>query len=445
MTPRADSWVPALSRLFPAARAPRRFLSDLERQLLAFSAWRRAAAWLPELLSQRPQLLDAPLFGTTLAAAVQGEDVRAETPSPRTAAVTPPMPAAPERPRRRSNKHNPLGQQPMPAAPMGAEHPGRRSQAFAPPQATSKERAPLPGQPGTRVERSLLTALAGSIPAPRKTTQLPARLARPRPTAAGERHLPVGAESGRLVQQLAHRLRDQTLAAGIGGAASRVGPTGIAPPVESPPNLAAQWALPLLGPKVSQGFLDAILQAFRPDATEPSPRQGRPAAANPAPNSGLGSKGQGAQGGQPPVVKGARSGAGPHALSADWRPPREAAPWFSALQPGAPPADGSKIPAKLRPLGAPEPESGGQRTPFPSGQTDKVPAPNPAPGQTTGSGMTPGGEFFAALRQHRTPLEIQFDRSPSAIPGAAADDLEELAAKLQRILQEQARRHGIDV
>jgi hypothetical protein len=58
---------------------------------------------------------------------------------------------------------------------------------------------------------------------------------------------------------------------------------------------------------------------------------------------------------------------------------------------------------------------------------------------------TPGGQFFAALRQQRTSPEGHFDRRPAVVPGAEADDLEDLAAKLQRILEEQARRHGIDV
>lgn len=441
MTPRADSWLPARTRLFPAARAPRRFLSDLDRQLLAFSAWRRSAAWLPELLAQRPQLLDAPLFGTTLAAAVQGEDVRAETPSPRAAAATPTMPAAPERQRRRVNSSNPLAPPRSAALPVRAEHPERRTQAFAPP--------PLPGESRTRVERSLLNALAGGIQTVRETGHPGVRLVRPRPPIAAERHLPVGAESSRLVQQLAHRLRRKTLATEIGVGSPRVDPSANAPAAKSSPDLVAQWALPLLGPRVAQRFLDAVLQASGRDAAElpPPPDPRRPAAASPAPDGAPIPKGQSSSlGRRPPLAKGGdvRS-VGPPPPCTDGPPPRETAPWFSALRRGESPAAECEVPVKLRTLGGPETGSSWQRPPFPSGRTDQVPAPNPAPSPTTGVGMTPGREFFAALRQQRTPHEVDFDRTPPAIPGAAVDDLAELTAKLQRIFEEQARRHGIDV
>jgi hypothetical protein len=63
----------------------------------------------------------------------------------------------------------------------------------------------------------------------------------------------------------------------------------------------------------------------------------------------------------------------------------------------------------------------------------------------TAAEKTPGGQFFTALRRQRPSPEGFFDQRPTAVPGAAADDLEELTAKLQRILEEQARRHGIDV
>lgn len=444
MTPRADSWVPALTCLFPAARAPRRFLSDLERQLIAIAAWRRSAAWLPELLAQRPQLLDAPLFGHTLAAAVQGGEERAETPSPRTVAATPPMPAAPERPRRRSSRSNPMGDQELSAAgnpgpPRGAE--GRSSVTVA---AAPRKRAPLPGSNRTRVERSLLAAFSGGIPVTRAAQQKAASPALAPPPTAGERHLPTGVESGRLGQQLIRRLRFAHLTAEPGSAAPGGERPAAAPAAV---DLAGQWALPLVGPSVSRAFLEAVLQPTLQGKAGPPQVPGeksRPAAANLPWNGG--STPLPSLGSQPSAAKGGKGGGmEPHSPSADWHPPRETAPLLFSQRREALSTVASEARETVHTAGAAATNSGFPRAPFPAGQTDKVFDPTAAALPLTAAENTPGGQFFAALRRQRPSPEGFFDHGPTAVPGAAADDLEELTAKLQRILEEQARRHGIDV
>ncbi len=414
MTPRADK-VPALSRFFPAARGPRRFLSGLQRQLSVLAAWRRSAAWLPELLAQRPQLFDAPLFGHTLAAAVQGGEERAETPSARTVAATPSMPAA-VRPRRRSSSNNPLGAQESSAAGNTGPSRGLKSRVSVPAAATGRKRAPLPGLVRTRVERSLLAAFAGGLPVPRSTPQPAAAPALPPPSTPGERHLPTGAESGRLGQQLIRRLRFAHLTAGTGPAARR-GELHLATPAAV--DLAGQWALTLVGPSVSRAFLEAVLQ---------STRQGTAGLAQ-----------------VPGEQRGPAAGMGQHSSSADWRPPREAAPLLSSRRRKAVSTVGRQTRENNHTTGAADTDSGFARSPFPAGQTDTVVDPAAAPLPLTAAEKTPGGQFFAALRRQHPSPEGCFDQRPTAVPGAAADDLEELTAQLQRILEEQARRHGIDV
>lgn len=447
MMPRAESWVPGLSRLFPGAGAPSRFLGRLRRHCSALAAWRRSAAWLPQLLAQRPQLLDLPLFGHTLAAAVQGGEERAETPSPRTVAATQPLPTAPEgrsRGSRSSNSPRPL----QAAAPRPrAEVPGRRRQTLAGPQVLARDRAPLPGQSRTRVEGSLLTALAGGLPVAAKAAHLPARLTLPRPPAAGERHLPVAAESGRLVQQLAQRLRSKLLPGGTGPAASSGAVPATAP--DAAAGLSAQWALPLAGQRVSENYLAALLQTSKPDAAGQPPgvdRQGRPVAADPAWNGAPSSQeASAAQGNGPAAAKGVGNQGGPHPPAADRRSPRDAAARLSSRRRDAVAAAGVEAGESSYASGAAEPGSPGPDPAFPAGQTAKVFDPRLAPLPLPTGEQTSGSRFFAALRRQRPSAEGFFDHPPAAVSGAAADDLEELTAKLQRILEEQARRHGIDV
>lgn len=444
MTPRADR-VPALSRFFPATRGPRRFLSGLQRQLSVLAAWRRSAAWLPELLAQRPQLFDAPLFGHTLAAAVQGGEGRAERPSPRTAAATPPMRLAPARPRRCSSSSNPLGAQESSAAGNTGSPRGLKSRDSVAAAATGRIRAPLPELVRTRVERSLLAAFAGGLPM-RSVQQQAAGPALPPPSTAGERHLPTGAESGRLVQQLIRRLRFAHLAAGTGTAAPG-GEMPLAAPAAV--DLAGQWALPLVGPSVSRAFLEAMLQSPRQGTAglaQVPGEQRRPAAANPARDGGPSPGGQPwTLGSQPSVAKGKKAGMGPHSPAADWRPPREAAPLLCSQRREAVSTVGSVTRENGHTTGAADTDSGFARSPFPAGQTDTLVDPAAAPLPLTAAEKTPGGQFFAALRRQRPSPEGFFDQRPTTVPGAAVDDLEELTAQLQRILEEQARRHGIDV
>jgi hypothetical protein len=130
---------------------------------------------------------------------------------------------------------------------------------------------------------------------------------------------------------------------------------------------------------------------------------------------------------------------------ADWRPPREGAPRLSSQRREALATVGIEARENGPTSGAAEPESGFPRPLFPAGKTGKVFDPTLAPRPLPAVTQTPGGQFFAALRRQCPSPEGLFDHPPTAVPGAAADDLEELTAKLQRILEEQARRHGIDV
>ena len=446
MRPRADSWVPALTGLFPGARAPRRFLGGLRRQCAINALWRRSAAWLLELLAQRPQLLPGPLFGHTLAAAVQGGDERAETPSPRTVAAPRPLATAPER-RDSGSRSSNVPAPPQAAAPRSrGENPGRRPRPLVPPSAMAKNRAPLPGQSRTRVEGSLLTALAGGLPVAAKAAHLPARLTLPRPPAAGERHLPVAAESGRLVQQLAQRLRSKLLPGGTGPAASR-GAAPVTAPVTAA-GLSAQWALPLAGQRVSGNYLAALLQTSTPDGAGQPPgvdRQGRPAAAEPAWNNAPSSQKASAAQGNPPAAAKVGNRAKPQAPAADWLPPREAAARLSSQRRDALATVGVAAGESRHAGGAAGPGSPGPGPAFPAGQTGKVFDPRLAPLPLPAGEQTSGSRFFAALRRQSPSAEGFFDHPPAAVSATAADDLEELTAKLQRILEEQARRHGIDV
>jgi hypothetical protein len=110
-----------------------------------------------------------------------------------------------------------------------------------------------------------------------------------------------------------------------------------------------------------------------------------------------------------------------------WRPSGETAPVRASLRRRPPLAE--EIEPGAGPAGQPADLSGKEAT--------LAPLP--------GSAGTPGTRFFASLRQQRPPQEACFDRSAATVSGAAADDLDDLAAKLQRILEEQARRYGIDV
>lgn len=446
MMPRAESWVPGLSRLFPGAGAPSRFLGRLRRHCSALAAWRRSAAWLPQLLAQRPQLLDLPLFGHTLAAAVQGGEERAETPSPRTAAATPPLPAAPERQRRRSNSRS-TGETQTPVAGQPGFPVDRQSRRFAPFAPTPRVRAALPDLARTRIEPSLLAALAGGIALPRLSRQKGARAAVAPPATRGERHLPLAAESGRLVQELIRRLRLAPLTAEKAPAAP-----GGAMPAAAPAtvDLAGQWALPLGGPRVSRAFLEAVLQSAKPGTAELPPGNGeksRAAAAN-SPRDAAPTRGgpPPSLGGQPAAAKdGKRGGMEQHTPAADWHPPREATPLFSSRRSEVHSTDASAVRESVSTVRGIETEPAVSPSQFPAGQTEKVFDPTAAPFPLPAAEKTPGGKFFAALRRQPAPPDGAFDRRPAAIPGAVADDLDELAAKLQRILEEQARRHGIDV
>lgn len=440
MTPRADSWIAPLPRVLRAARGPRRFLSDLQRQCSAIAAWRRSAAWLPQLLAQRPQLLAGPLFGHTLAAAVQGGAERAETPVSRTVAATPPVGLGPEFRGQRASR-SPCARPPQSAAPRPRiENPGRRLQALSAPQATVKDRAPLPGQSRTRVERSLLTALAGTLPVAPRSAAAPARLAPLRPSAAGERHLPVAAESGRLVQQLVQRLRSTTLTGWPGSGASAAAAPTATP--DAGADLLAQWALPLAGQRVSGHVLAALLQTSTADAAGWPPgrdRRQRPAAAQPA-----GKHPPSTQGPMVAAGPGVGHGVGPQTPAADGHPPGVAAPRLFSPRRQVFAAKGSEAGESGPNSKAAEPEFLGLRPAFPAGQVEQLIDPRLAPPPLPAGEPTPGGRFFAALRRQRPSAEGFFDH-PAVAAGGAADDLEELTAKLQRILEEQARRHGIDV
>ena len=404
--PRADSWAPALTELLPGAAAPRFFLAGLERQIAGLDALRRAAAWLPALLAQRPRLSDAPLFGHTLAAAVQAGEGRAETASPGTAAAPAPLPAAPDRRRSRAAGAVPMRQEEPPVA-------RSRALAAALRLPTARERTPLPARIRTRAERALLAALAGGIPVGLSSTWQAAGWAFAQGMPSAGRHLPIGAESGRLVQHLARHVLAGALAAG----ASAVG-------------LAGQWTLPLVGQGVSRAFLAAVLQQREGQARLPAAAPGQ---------QGQGARAQEQDPGRPrrqaippsPTAAGQGSAAQPFAGASRpfmaWRPSGETAPVRASLRRRPPLAE--EIEPGAGPAGQPADLSGKEAT--------LAPLP--------GSAGTPGTRFFASLRQQRPPQEACFDRSAATVSGAAADDLDDLAAKLQRILEEQARRYGIDV
>ncbi len=441
MMPRADNRAPARGRLFPAATSPRRFLCSLAEQIAGLADWRRGAAWLPDLLAQRPSLSQGPLFGSSLAAAVRDPEARAEIPSPRAAAAPGVFPPAPgSQPRDRANAGG--GSQRLPGLSL----------------VRGETQAPLPPKYRTRAEGTLLAALAGPVPAGHSSrTGKTYRVFDA--DHSGRRHLLPQAEAGRLIRSLARRLASVVGSPEAEGAQR---PESGAPVAESVVAGLPPWAAPLAGPAVPRAYLEEVLHRGRaekvatfsavrglnrdsppqapPNSQPRRSREGHSPADSPRSPSGFppfptARGGWDAMPYRPGEYSAGRGGPAP----GDFRAGRPAGR-LDRGQTGenAGPTQGFATGGRGAPVQAPEATE-------PLGPAPSRGEPDAGGEFWQGPDTPPGARFFAALRQQRSPRRGEFDPAPADDSGAAADDLDDLAAKLQRILVEQARRHGIDV
>jgi hypothetical protein len=345
---------------------------------------RRSCAWLRELASATVSLRECDLHGTLpeLVAGLGGTS-RVEPQAARTA---------------------------MPLEP-GAR--GLRSRAAAPPwRGLVARTAPgsASGRPA-RATRRLVTPRSGgargrdaAAPAPRVTARRrepePPRAqggaerasppgVAPRPSAASKLGAALaGRVHGRLDAAASESIAVPRRPASLGGPpAVRAGRARIVATRPSPADvaLAAQWAAGLVGPAASTVLLAGLLQGTdgAGPAVSPEPGANEPAAPDAAPSSGR------------------RADA-----ARDDRLLQRRAP--AAAVPPPPPL-----------VAAPPPAASGP----PRALSTEVPA----------RGLGAPAEAAARIRL------------AAAAEGPAADDLGPLAAKLRRILAEEARRHGIDV
>lgn len=378
-----------------ASRAPAAWRREMARLALPWTAVRRGARWLPELLGPPPRLREEPLYGRTLAALV---DALAATDD------TPPA-AAPRRSSARAEAERAVP--PGLREPAGRQRRRRRRAAGVEPAPRETGRAPLPQDAAAASRRAapeLLSRLAGRTPPadPESATATPRRAPwRPEEAARARRREALGDD-----RSPSRRLADL---ADRGVARVRRGvPAGqvsssraAAAPVPDGPIRPAATALD--GETAPRRLLERWLRpddgssgARRRPAESPSPERRAPSPSTPNPGAAL------------------RRAAGP---ARDVPPP---------ATPGVSPAPQAlESPRALPPDLEPRPPAASRpRTP------DAAALPPPLlPATAAGFSPAAARRVLGAVR-----------------PGAAAEeDVGDLAERLGRYLAEEARRHGIDV
>ncbi len=372
------------------------------------AVFQRCCGWLRELLGPPPRLRQEPLWGHCLEELAGGLETDGAAPDEPARRAMPRVPPATPRAARSASAASAEGSATRTTPPERHGERRRRSSS-PPPRAASRTAAPGGGKtPPARASRELLSRLAGTLPPSRKDR--PAAPAKPRPRQRTAP--PVSAGTPR---PEGHRHRQ------LGDLAQR-----------AQRSLRQGWPGPSKPPMKAPGATPAAVAAHRPEATL--------LAGETAPRHLLERWLEGSR-----AMDRARSSSPASAVSEP--PPRPPDP-DAARRPAPRSANGAEAPP-ARPPDAGE-EAAPQEAPLalrldnePYRATAE-PRERPAP---PGDGLAlpsllpaTAGEFTPAAAAARA-LRIAGDRRTEP----AGSDLSELSAKLQQILAEEARRHGIDV
>ncbi len=448
--------------VFAGGRAPACWRQQVRPTAAAPAALARLCGWMAEMAQETgPKLRPKPLLGTCLAEMV-GDGA---TEAPATAETTPsggkPRPAEPGAGRQAQTAAPPLAHETGKRRPSAAPAAGEPRRPSAAP-AAGEQRQPLPGSPppGSPLLGSPLldgprkAHAGGSLPGAgsrRATPELLARLAgrgakagprtpeARRPPLARPKGQPAAAPPGQPAAgpewagRLAARVRQRALGGSPASEPRGVREHGSFPaPAERPADLPAQWREPLDGPRVPAGWLAATpagASASRPPAASAGqPRAG--AAGNDAPPSS-------SSGGHRPTLHPPRRG---RRFAADHRDdPTGAERGLSRPIPAGGDSDGwvgpgPDVDGASHRNGRLEADNGEVVSVVnrfaPPQMADTLPPLRPPVGQ--GSVAMP----VAAAASRRSARREE---------AAGVDDLDELAGKLRRILEEESRRHGIDI
>ncbi len=405
-------------------RAPRVFRRGFEGQVGAASGLRRGTAWLRELAAIRPSLRSGPLLGGALAELTGGEPGAdaAASPGARRGAARAAESTAADR----------QGRPALSVPPTRRSSPTSREWGSAPPRAAAPVRSVRPAPPGAtrrdpaaplafaeRADRDLLERLstpAGALPAVD-----PGRAAAPRsasfpvPVPGGTSRLARNAAAEALWRREMSRRAERAQRSGRAGGPERTsaaparsgrpargevsgGRSGPASSLEAGsgerPLAADPWQLPLAGERAPREILDRLRAAGRDRSGAPA----SPARPDRSARSTLPAL--------PASDTGADRASAPAGSSGAWPAPATAAPGVSTAGP-----DLAAGPLLVPPPSLP---------PFLQVHAaTEVALRRPAAEGPSGPGIPP--------------------RAPALLPE------DELAARIDRILAEEARRHGIDV
>lgn len=438
-TPRLNP--PSAAALFAGGRAPACWRREVRRTTAAPAALARACAWVGELTREpRPRLRRQPLLGHCLA------DLLDAAPGEAPPAAPEPRPAKPPAARQTPGQ-GPTGDHGTTAAPPArrarpdaatAEHgPARRPHAAAtaagqPNRATPELLARLGGPPKGRPPAP--NAHAGRRQAPGQ--RRPTADHRPPPADGVARDL-----SARLAERARQRARFPV--AGQQTAREATPPARPAAPDTPAGDLAAQWRGSLAGQRAPAGWLAARRgpggpaapadranaagprQSSAPDERQTTDAAGRPASA-PA-RATTAQRGAGLR----PVARPRRAAAPQTAHAAGhgsgaWPDPATngtdaaAGPTVdevAAWRDGRLEADDGQVVSVVSRFAPPQ-------------MADTLPPLRP-----------PNGPALVAMPVAAAAAR----RSAQRETDAAVEDLDELAGKLRRLLEEESRRHGIDI
>lgn len=427
--------------VFAGGRAPACWQQQVRPTAAAPAALARICGWMAEMAQETgPKLRPEPLLGTCLAEMVG--DGAAEAPAAGETTASgggKPRPAEPDAARQAQKATPPLAHEAGKRSPLIAPATGERRQPLpdgSPPAGARKPPAggSFPGAGSRRATPELLARLAGrgAKAGPRTPTVKRPPLARPAGQPAA---VPAGqpAAGQDWAGRLAKRVRQRALAGSPASEPRDAKERGhFLAPAERPGDLPAQWREPLDGQRVPAGWL-AATQASTPATRPPAAPTGQPharTAGNDAPPLSSPS-------GHRPILhppqRGRRSRAGHH------DDPTGAARGLARSIPAGGDSDGwvgpgPDVDGASHRNGRLEADNGEVVSVVnrfaPPQMADTLPPLRPPVGQ--GSVAMP----VAAAASRRSARREE---------AAAVDDLDELAVKLRRILEEESRRHGIDI
>ena len=434
---------PTPAAVFAGGRAPACWRREVRRTTAAPAALARACGWVGELAREpRPRLRRQPLLGHCLAELVDAAPPEA----PPAAPAEPPRARPPvahgapgDRPKGDHAATTAGHKQPTPPAASSAGHGparGPKSAATAagqPAKATPELLARLGGPARSR------PAAAGAHGGRRATPgrgSTPGHGTAPAKAATPERRPPPAERAGHeLPARLAERVRQRALLAGPEPQDKETGaPSAARPRPDAANDLAAQWRGSLDGQRAPAGWLaapgNAHGRAPAPSAA-PEPRApGQPPTADER-------RAAGVRAGQatPPALPAAR-----HARRAAGHAAAREARRGSGARLDPPGEDGAGDALYAEEGSAAASRDG--RLEADDGQVVSV-VSRFAPPQLADTlpPLRPPGPGAVAMPVAAAAAR----RSALREEGAVVEDLDELAGKLRRLLEEEARRHGIDI